>query len=116
MPGQDGVQPLATVCRDHRVPAAPVGRAGPPADQAIAVEPVDDPGDAAGGERGLGGQVGHPQLPVGRAGQPHQHFELDRREVVLGQLRGEPRRQALVCLGEQPDRGQALVVHQLAVH
>ena len=72
-----------------------VGQASP-AEQPVALHPVDHPGHPAGGQGGLGGEVGHPQLVAGGAGEPEEHLELDRGEAVLLELGGEARSTARV--------------------
>ena len=64
----------------------------------------------------MGGQVGHSELVLGRAGQPHQHLELDRGEAVCLELRREAGGEPGVRLDEQADGGDAGVVEHLLGH
>jgi hypothetical protein len=54
-----------------------VGRAGPALDVPGCLDPIDQPGDAAGGERYLLGQRAHGQLPALGTGEPYQYLEPD---------------------------------------
>ena len=51
-------------------------------DQALALEPVDEPRDAGAAEQHAVGQLGHAQAPVGRGLQVDQDVVRGKREVV----------------------------------
>ena len=59
--GQRAADPGLAGLGEHGVGAAAIRWAGLPLHEAGALEPVDGPGEPAGGERGLGGQVAHAQ-------------------------------------------------------
>ena len=61
---------------EHRGAAASITRFGVASDQAAVLQAVDDAGDAAGGQVGLGGQVAHPQPAVRGASQADQDVEV----------------------------------------
>src|SRR6185437_4014133 len=92
------------------------GRAGASCGQSVALEAVDDASDAARGQAGLGREVGHPQLAAGRAGEAHEHLEVDHAQVVLADLAAQPRVQAGEGLDEEPDCGDPWIVKQFTTH
>ncbi len=69
--------------RQDGVHAASVVRAVAPLDEAVALEPVDEAGDAAPREQQPIGELGHPQPIARRADELVQHLERRQREPAL---------------------------------
>ena len=66
------------------VDAAPVVGAEDPGEQPALLEPGDQPGGRAAGERGGAGELLHPHVPAVLAGERVEHRELDDGQVVAG--------------------------------
>src|SRR5919109_2154417 len=75
----------------HRVAAAAVGRARVALQQAVALEPVDQPRHAGAREQHAVGQLGHPAAPVWGGLQIDQHLVGAEGQVVLGEQLGVER-------------------------
>ena len=110
MSRQDGVESILTGLGELFERSPPVGFARPPANEAVLLEPVDDPGDTAGGDVRLGRKVGHSKGRVRGAAEPKDHLELERLEVMLRDLLLELLAQAEKGLGEQTDRGDPWII------
>ena len=85
-PGVHGpavLEGLPALVGEHGFGAAPVGRALPPLDQAVALHPVDEPGHAAARQHHPLGQLRHAQVPVG-LGELDHHVVVGDREAALG--------------------------------
>src|SRR4051795_1877175 len=69
---------------EHRVAAAPVLGAGRARDDALALEPVDEPRHARAAEQDVLGQLRHPQPPARRLAQRAEDLVGGQRQAVAG--------------------------------
>src|SRR5262245_6107091 len=95
--------------------AAAVVGTGLAHDEAVTLEPIDEPRDAALTEQHRGRQLAHPQPMVRRVVQMHQNLELREREAVLAlELPVELTHERGVHAQKSPPRGE-LEIGQLMV-
>ena len=83
-------------------------------DQSLVLESVHRPGEPAGGEARLGGQLAHPELVAGAPSQPDEHVHgLAGEGSLLLELTAEQASEAGRGLEEEADSGEAPVVRPL---